>query len=322
MRWRIAGIAIACAVASGASGTSTSAARLGGLCGVGAPGHYRGAPPRFEVPAHGRERIVRSAGGRECLLYRPNGKLFAAAYQDAAGHVLEGDYYDANGNLVTEIAAGGWPDDPLTADPSPNNATRAAADVSCAADDENPGAAKWLSTNDWWLNHTIPGALNVTNTISSLRSAHTEWTSNDTWCSSIGDSTTFTASYQGRNDVSFGQDGISEVGWGDTSKIGICNQTPAPAGCEQTWYNARNPDVAVEGDIRFMASYTWSNLSGGSAGDFDVWYTAAHEIGHLAQFGHVSDNQQNVMDPNFTNNGDTSGRKLGKGDALENNSKY
>jgi len=319
MRWRIVGIATACAVASGASGTVVGAAQSGGLCGVGAPGHYRGAPPRFAVPSHGRARIVSSVRGRECVLYRANGKVFAKADQDTAGHVLQEDYYNASGNLVTEINAGGWPNDPLTAAPSTRHKV-GAADVSCAADDENPHVQKWLSTNDWWLNHTIPTGLNTTNTIDSLRSAHTEWTSNNTWCSSIGDSTTFTASYQGRNDVSFGQDGISEVGFGDTSKV--CSGSPPPAGCTQTWYNTRNPDIAVESDIRFMSTYPWSNVANGSPGDFDVWYTAAHEIGHVAQFGHVSDNQQNVMDPNFTNNGDTTGRQLGKGDALENNSKY
>jgi Matrixin len=282
-------------------------------CSVATHTGYPGAPPAFQVPTGGTETDSTVPGGTTCVIRRSDGAMYASAFQDAQGHVIEERYFDASGGLVTEISGGGWPSS-STSDGSAPDAHKA-VDVSCGADDENPASAKWSSTVDWWLNYTIPSGLNVTNTITSLRNAHTEWTSNDTWCSGIGDSSSFSAAYQGRKDVSFGQDGITIIGWGDTSKV--CSG--APAGCEETWYSNGAP---VEGDIRFMASYTWSNIAQGSPGAFDVWYTAAHEVGHLAQFGHVSDSTQNVMDPAFTNDGDTSGRKLGKGDAKENNAKY
>ncbi len=52
---------------------------------------------------------------------------------------------------------------------------------------------------------------------------------------------------------------------------------------------------------------------------------AAHEIGHVLQFDHVTnaskDEETNVMWPYFTD-GNTTGRKLGRGDALADNSHY
>ena len=292
----------------GVAASTTSA------CNVTVHTGYPGAPPPFTVPPGGSETDTAAPGGTTCVIRRADGTLYASAFQDAEGHVIQERYFDGNGDPMTEINAAGWLA-PKSAGGSTLPAPAAVSDVSCAADDENPGSARWTSTVDWWLNHTIPSGLNGTNTISSMRSAHTEWTGNLTWCSGIGDSSNFHTSYQGRKDVSFGNDGYNLIGFGDTSKV--CSG--APAGCEETWYSGGSP---IEGDIRLMASYPWSNLPNGSPGTFDVWYTTAHEVGRLAQFGHVNDSTQNVMDPSFTNNGDTSGRQLGKGDAKENNAKY
>lgn len=46
----------------------------------------------------------------------------------------------------------------------------------------------------------------------------------------------------------------------------------------------------------------------------------AHEVGHRALFGHVSDNTQVMFDKIYY--GDTSNRSLSKGDATGNNAKW
>ena len=57
----------------------------------------------------------------------------------------------------------------------------------------------------------------------------------------------------------------------------------------------------------------------------DIQTIAAHEIGHVLQFDHVTNSSKNddttLMWPYFTS-GDTSGRKLGRGDALADNNHY
>ena len=79
----------------------------------------------------------------------------------------------------------------------------------------------------------------------------------------------------------------------------------------------------VETDIRFSTAVKWSTT--GAAGSYDIQSVAAHEIGHVLQFDHVTDSAKRdhtvLMWP-YMNSADTTGRKLGRGDALENNSHY
>ena len=75
----------------------------------------------------------------------------------------------------------------------------------------------------------------------------------------------------------------------------------------------------VEADIRFNTDFKWSTT--GASGAYDIQSVAAHEIGHAIQFDHVTNSSKHdhtlVMWPCLT-----SGRKLGRGDALANNSHY
>ena len=109
------------------------------------------------------------------------------------------------------------------------------------------------------------------------------------------------------------------------SSTGAASRTTRTAArrvaCTFTWYDEKgNP---VESDIRFNTAYKWSTT--GAAGALDIQSIAAHEIGHVLQFDHVTnaskDDETNVMWPYFAT-GNTTGRKLGRGDALEDNSHY
>jgi hypothetical protein len=79
----------------------------------------------------------------------------------------------------------------------------------------------------------------------------------------------------------------------------------------------------VEADIRFNTEFKWSTT--GASDAYDIQSVGAHEIGHAIQFDHVTNSSKRdhtlVMWP-YLDIGDTSGRKLGRGDALGNNSHY
>jgi hypothetical protein len=82
-----------------------------------------------------------------------------------------------------------------------------------------------------------------------------------------------------------------------------------------------DPSITFNSDFAF----DFDNSNGVTSNRFDFESVAAHEIGHALQFDHVTnaskDDETNVMWPYFAK-GDTSGRKLGRGDALEDNSHY
>ena len=154
--------------------------------------------------------------------------------------------------------------------------------------------------------------------IKAVRNGQSEWTNNINWCG-IKDQAKPPVSYEGttsKNAVT--QDGKSVVDWGSLKNDQNCSTAAA---CTFTYYDAKG--VPFESDIRFSTAYTWS--TNGASGTLDIQSFAAHEVGHVLQFDHVTnaakDQETNVMWPYFAK-GDTSGRKLGRGDALEDNSHY
>ncbi len=88
-----------------------------------------------------------------------------------------------------------------------------------------------------------------------------------------------------------------------------------------SWYDEQGSPV--ESDIRFSNSFKWSTK--GASGAYDIQSVAAHEIGHVLQLAHVTNSSKRdhtvVLWP-YLNAGDTTGRKLGRGDALADNSHY
>ena len=73
----------------------------------------------------------------------------------------------------------------------------------------------------------------------------------------------------------------------------------------------------VETDIRFSTAVKWTTT--GASGTYDIQSVAAHEIGHVLQFDHVTNSSKDdhtvLMWP-YMDSADTSGRKLGRGDAI------
>ena len=76
------------------------------------------------------------------------------------------------------------------------------------------------------------------------------------------------------------RDGKSVIDWGNLRTI----RTAPALACTFTWYDGKgNP---IESDIRFNTADKWSTT--GASGAFDIQSIAAHEIGHVLQFDHVT----------------------------------
>lgn len=303
-------VSTACALATGAS--VGAATRADGPAGS-SPAHP--APPPFVTPAGGRSAAQPNAfGGQTVTLYRGDGSVFATRVGDAQGRPLS-MWYDLGGGVTTEVDAtyGGGAAGRGLAARAPQ---RVAA--SCGNDVRNPLSVKWATTEQWYLNtSTVPGYLNLTNTIDGLRSAHTEWTHVVDWCG-IADSSVFSTNYGGVTTARFGGDGLNVIDWGSVAALGLqgCSASNIIA-CTEWWTLGSE---IVESDTRFdnTGRTTWVN--GSVANKTDVQSTEAHEMGHTAGFGHVNDSTNVMYSTIFEN--DTSNRQLGKGDAREDNAKY
>jgi hypothetical protein len=91
--------------------------------------------------------------------------------------------------------------------------------------------------------------------------------------------------------------------------------------CTGTWYDQQGKPI--ESDIRFNTAFKWSTT--GASGAYDIQSVAAHEIGHVLQFDHVtnsSKHDQTTLMWRYFDTADKTGRKLGRGDALEDDSHY
>lgn len=89
------------------------------------------------------------------------------------------------------------------------------------------------------------------------------------------------------------------------------------AACTPIW-GSPNP---YEIDILFNPSFSWQWTGGPHSGSkYDVEGVAVHEFGHAAGLGHVA-SSVNAMYMSI-GAGDTTGRKLGRGEAEYINTKY
>ena len=241
-----------------------------------------------------------------CTLFRADGSRFANARIDRLGQVLDVRFFRRSGTLL--FAA----DAQFAATPAASP-----AEVSCENDAYDPiGKHFWQQPYKWWVGKT-PGNLSADKVVQALRSAYSEWANNINWCG-YADNAKAQGEYEGRTDRSSTSDGANVVDWGNLEDVQNCGGAVA---CTATWYDDEgNP---VESDIRFNTADDWSIDP--DAGSFDIQSVAAHEFGHVRQFDHVESNKAAdntvVMWP-YIAKGDTSLRKLGRGDALGNNAKY
>jgi hypothetical protein len=294
--------------------SSAADSPLGRQCSVPLSRDFAGAPPAFVKPVGGSEEVESTPLGYACTLRRPDGSLFGRALFEE-GRVARVEYYRQTNRVFFAqdidyaTSVGKAPD-------GPRRATRRLHPLaSCGGDARNPYAYTWIFTIEWYLNYaSLPGYINKDLTETNLRNAHIEWEQNQNWCG-IADSTTLNFTYKGRTTLSVGRNGVNTVGWGRCEDFGYDSSI---LGCTLNWYNDAYgwPD---ESDVRMDEDHLWQNGTSAS-GRWDVWHVYAHELGHTAQFGHVSD-PSNVM-YNQMGYQQTSNRLLGRGDANENNAKY
>jgi hypothetical protein len=245
------------------------------------------------------------------------------ATETPSGVVFHEAYYDARGRefpAIDALLAGG------------NTPSQAAHREPVCDDAENPTSEKWVSGElpyRWYTvtvknidTDPVPSYLDAPLTLTNERNAHTEWTSNQNSCG-VADNTTFSTSYGGNSNgcsICYAQDGVNRLMWGNADNP--CSTSAI--GCTQRYWDPQTNSI-IEADTMLDVdaagssnSKPWTN--GTASGRFDIWSIVAHETGHVAGFGHVS-NSWNVMYM-YQNIDNIDKRSLGEGDAKENNAKY
>jgi len=267
-------------------------------------GSFAGAPPAFRTPPGGERLAWRVPGGRLVELRRADGSRFALARRHGRA-VTDVAYFDRWGRPTTLVTA-------IRPAP-PGSPVVREEDARCGADSRRDAGYRWTGPIDWrFVAPSTPPGVNVARTEQSLRNARIEWETNRNYCG-IPDRSSIDFRYMGRTSVGFGANGINTVGFGETDTLGgACVGT---LGCTVTYVA---DGVASESDTRLDRDRPWSNV--GARTRYDIWSVFAHETGHTAGFDHVA-STDNVMAPVIPR-GATSNRRLGRGDANENNAKY
>jgi hypothetical protein len=305
-------LALAFAAASVTAATSTAIARTDPRL-LPLHGMETGPPPFVIPPGGSRTEAPRPDGGATITLRRADGTTYATRETDPAGRPVDTDFYDAAGAAFMGISA-----DYLAPPGRRSLSGRNHLAAACGLDARNPISQKWLTTFNWYLvSSTIPANITGADAVAALRAARVEWESNINWCSWIADSSTVNFTYQGTiGPTPISNDGVNIVGWGDTSAY--CSGS-GTVGCSVRSYGSNNNIIGA--DIRLnIVNVTWSTATPTPSDREDVQSVMAHETGHTIGFDHVS-SSENVM-WSINPKGDTSDRKLGHGDANENNAKY
>jgi Matrixin len=283
---------------------------------------WQQGPHLVELPPPARDRRRRSPARRR----RSSRRSFARAAlwppvqsTNGRGLPLRTEFHLAANQGVVAYAT--YPATGARTIQSTTARPRRSLQASCGNDVRNPTAQFWNQTIRWyWVSASTPGYLDPTNTLTSLRNAHTEWIANDNWCG-IADGAGENTSYQGTIGSTFGQNGLNTVGWGSVDALNspICPPNTGLIACTIYWYNT-GTNVISEEDTRFDDAHGMIWYNGSLSTRYDVGSVMAHELGHGLGFDHVNDST-NVMYPAATR-GDVSNRHLGRGDANENNAKY
>ncbi len=284
-------------------------------------------PPDFATPAGGRKLVERMPSTRiRTTIYRADGTRLAEARGPERGQYDEITYYNESDVPYRMISgySGSKSSSHSARRPSATNLGRPSRSTnqlqslaSCGGNASSTTALRIPGTLNWyWVSTSTPGNLSQSATLIALRNAGIAWVINDNWCG-IGDSHAANSfNYVGTTSVSWGQNGVSTIGWGTLGGSGPCAATNA--GCADEYTAGGFSFDIVEADIRLNAAFPWVN---GSSGGWDVQGVTTHERGHNLAFEHVGDNT-NVMWAPFPVGTSFSNRRLGRGDANVNNSKY
>lgn len=276
---------------------------------------YEGAPSDLAPEAGGSAEVATAPDGEEELIItRADGSTSAEVELGPDGRPTEARYFNDDGEL--ELIISGvrpLPGTRATGGANPAGPLR----VRCGSASRK--AAPWrfqTFPQRWKLNvRSVPPALLRQGGLLALRKARSTWIRNHSHCRNIRDSSRVRFRYTGGTRRGVGLNGISSIGFGNTARLGgVC---PGTVACTLTWVSGGR---VVESDTRFN-----SRIRGGfsvrrRANAFDLQSVMTHELGHTLGVEHVNA-PTNVMYP-FARRGNVSARRLGRGDALLNNSKY
>lgn len=287
-----------------------------GACRVPTPGTFAGAPPTWVVPAGGQETVVtRADGTRVCTIERADGSLFGRAFTDISDRPLRIEYYDEKSRIFydLDILYPGFSDSARALLGSGN------PDRCSSPQTPNPESVQWeFSPINWKLNTaSFPStpAINLTTLVTHARNAHAEWENNTNYCG-IADNSALDFNYSGTDNRPRQKDNVNIVVHAEAQP----DCTSSAIGCESTWFSVLT-GKAIESDIVLDDDALWTTNPTSYPARYDIWNVTAHEVGHRALFGHVSDSRQ-VMYTNGAFTGDTIQRQLSRGDANGNNTKY
>jgi hypothetical protein len=248
--------------------------------------------------------------GDECILRRADGSVFGRALTDERRQPYRIEYFDENGRLAQSV-------DIDYADEASDGSSGSTAPNRCDFTNYLAANIRWdFSPINWYLNYgSLPTYLNRDLSLTNIRNAHAEWENNTNYCG-IGDGSTLDFNYSGTTTRTGGNDTFSIVDYGEITALGCSSSGIA---CSHTWY-AVGSGNAIENDIRLDDDVTWTNDPSSFPSRYDIWNVMAHEVGHRALFGHVSDVTQVMYQGHST--GSSIKRKLSRGDATGNNAKY
>lgn len=275
--------------------------------GTPAWGEFPGSPPPLEVPPGGEVRPT-AAGALE--VRRDDGTLFAVVDTGAVGEVVGVRYHDARGRATVAI-------DRVAAPPTRAVAARLAAARARprCVDRRRASGWRWRSPVPWRANlASTPRGLRRADALAAMRSARVTWIRNRNRCGEP-DASRATFRYRGATRRPVGRNGVSSIGFGEVDALG--GACVGAVACTVTFLRGT---TAIESDVRLDRNprRRFTVVPRGSG--FDLESVLVHETGHTLGFDHV-DSPANVMNP-YLAAGDRTGRRIGRGDARINNSRY
>jgi len=267
-------------------------------------------PAPFTRPPGGAVTVARVPGGRRIVIARRDGSRLAEAELDRSDVYRSVRYFDRRGRLRLVV-------DRLDAAPALATARTAVAAAQGCRDARNPTGAPWGAFPiNWRLNaRSVPRRLPRAGVVRAAQDARAAWGANRNRCG-VPDASRVAFRYRGATRLPVGRNGVSSIGFGSVAAMGgVCRGALA---CTFTWVlGGRGIESDTRLDARPARPYS---LAGGRADRTDLASVIVHETGHTLGFAHVYD-PSNVMYP-WLIAGTTSHRRLGLGDARENNGRY